>query len=344
MGDGSVFWTVWNAAEGRPRAGIRIYVQFLLRSVVIAVVGVPATVFFLRAVSGTPAARVELGTTADALGSRLATIGMVTLCTVFCVWVGGRYVDRRPLREFGLRVDGWWVIDLLFGFALGGVLMAGVFAVLVLGGWATVTGVFEGGWGSPFRVLAPPAVFLCVGVWEELFYRGYVLKNLAEGLNFDAFGARRAVLVSWVAISVLFGAMHLSNPGASALAAANIAAAGLMLGLPYVLTGELAAPIGLHIGWNLFQSSVFGFPVSGIAPDGATVFSLETSGSAIVGGGAFGPEGGLVGLAAFASGCVLIIGWAWLKGTLRISEKVARPPARARSAGHSSSSPSRGGG
>lgn len=340
MGDRSGFWTPWNAGEGRLRAGIRIYVQLLLHSVVVAVVGVPAAVFFLDAVLGTPGGRGELGTTADALGVRLATIGALTLCTVLCVWAGARFVDRRPFREFGFRVDGWWVLDWLFGFALGGVLMAGVFAALVLGGWATVTGTFDGGWGSPFRVLAPLAVFLCSGVWEELFYRGYVLKNLAEGLNFDALGTRGAVLVSWAAISVLFGVTHLANPGASALAAANIAAAGLMLGLPYVLTGELAAPIGLHVGWNLFQSSVFGLPVSGIAPDGATVFSLETSGPALVGGGAFGPEGGLLGLAAVAVGCVLILGWARLKGTLRVSEKVARPPVRAGSGGHTWSSAS----
>lgn len=142
-------------------------------------------------------------------------------------------MDRRRFREFGLRVDGGWVLDWLFGFALGGVLMAGVFAALVLGGWAKVTGTFEGGWGSPFRVLAPLVVFLCSGVWEELFYRGYVLKNLAEGLSFDALGTRGTVLVSWAAISVLFGVTHLANPSASALAAANLAAAGLSLSFGY---------------------------------------------------------------------------------------------------------------
>jgi membrane protease YdiL (CAAX protease family) len=223
---------------------------------------------------------------------------------------------------------GWW-LDLVFGFTLGGALMGGIFAVELAAGWASVTGTLKGGWGSPFMVLGPLAVFVGAGVWEELFYRGYILKNLAEGLNSPPWGARGAVVLAWAFVAGLFGVMHLGNPGANALAAVNIAAAGFMLGLPYVLTGELAAPIGLHVGWNLFQNMVFGFPVSGIEPKGATIFSVDQTGPALWTGGTFGPEGSLIGLSAVGVGCAAILGWARLKeGQVSVSEKVAQPPAR----------------
>ena len=275
--------------------------------------------------------RGDLGTVADSLGVRFATILAALACAFASVWVGGRFVDRRPFRDFGFRLDREWWLDCAFGFALGGALVGGVFGVEVGAGWARVTGTFEGGWGSPFAVFGPVVVFVSAGLWEELFYRGYMLKNLAEGLDVGPLGAQGAVLTAWVSVSTVFGVSHLGNPGAGALAAVNIGAAGLMLGLPYVLNGELGLPIGLHVGWNLFQSTVFGLPVSGIQPDGATVFSVDRAGPPLWTGGGFGPEAGLLGLAAFGMGCLVILARASVRGRLSISEKVARPPRRAAS-------------
>lgn len=318
-------WPFWNARERRLRAAVRVYLQLLLRSLLFAAIGVPGAVLVLEAVASSPGGFGELGPAADSLEIRLATSVAAVSCTILSVYVCGRFLDRRPFSSFGLKLTREWWLDCLFGFALGGVLMGGVFAAELAAGWSTVTGTFEGGWGSPFLLLAPPVVFVCAGFWEELLYRGYALKNLSEGLNARPLRARGAVLLSWFLVSVAFGVGHLGNPGADALAVANIVAAGLMLGLPYVLTGDLAVPIGLHVGWNLFQNAVFGMPVSGIEPAGATVFSVDRTGPALATGGSFGPEGGMLGLLAIGAGCAAILGWARLKGCLFVSEDVARP-------------------
>jgi hypothetical protein len=84
--------------------------------------------------------------------------------------------------------------------------------------------------------------------------------------------------------------------------------AGILLALPYVLTGELAISIGLHLAWNFFQGTVYGFPVSGSQPS-RRLLILEQSGPELWTGGAFGPEGGLLGIVATLVGCVLVLGW-----------------------------------
>jgi hypothetical protein len=101
-----------------------------------------------------------------------------------------------------------------------------------------------------------------------------------------------------------------------------------MLAAGYVLTGDLAVPIGLHTTWNLFQGGVYGFPVSGLGV-GASVVAVEETGPDVVTGGAFGPEAGLLGLGAMVVGTAAIAAWVrWRTGDLRIDPAVTTPELR----------------
>jgi hypothetical protein len=100
-----------------------------------------------------------------------------------------------------------------------------------------------------------------------------------------------------------------------------------MLGFGYVLSGELAIPIGLHITWNLFQGAVYGFPVSGFGPFGATFLATEQGGPKLWTGGSFGPEGGLLGPAAMLLGILLISLWIRLRqGKISLHSPIAEGP------------------
>ncbi len=239
------------------------------------------------------------------------------LGAILTVWLATRFFDRRPFRDLGFGLGrGWW-LDLSFGMALGALLMTIIFLVEWALGWVTVTGAFEtSGTGAPFAltILLPAAGFVCVGISEETVSRGYQLRNAAEGLNHPAIGPRGAVLAAWVLSSVFFAALHADNPNATPLSTFNIILAGLMLGFGYVLSGQLAIPIGLHITWNFFQNAVYGLPVSGFETFGASFLSVEQGGSDLWTGGPFGPEGGLLAPVAMLLGVLLTALWVRLRG------------------------------
>ncbi len=240
-----------------------------------------------------------------------ATLLMVLAVTA----LAARFVDRRPWGDLGFHFDRRWWGDLGFGLALGAVLMGGVFLVELAAGWVTVADIFHSGRLSfPMAIFLQVVLFVSVGIYEEVLFRGYFLRNLAEGSKLPVWGARGALLFAWVLSSALFGLAHLANPNADWVSTFNIALAGIFLGIGYVFTGELAIPIGVHITWNFFQGNVFGFPVSGGA-SGVSFIAIEQGGPSLWTGGAFGPEAGLLGLAAMLIGSVLTYGWVyWRRG------------------------------
>lgn len=304
----------WNRDERRLRAGWRLLLFVVLLIVIGSVVQVALTQAadsLLSRLSRSLAVEVSRG-----LDGASAAIAITT-----AVALAGWLLDRRRFADFGFHLRrGWW-IDFGFGLALGGLLMAGIFAAELALGWVTVTDLWRSaaGLSFPVAILLPLVAFLFVGYYEELLVRGYLLRNLAEGLGFGPISTRWALLLAWLLTSALFGFLHAGNPNASFVSSANIGLAGLFLGLAILLTGELAIPIGLHIAWNFFQGNIFGFPVSGTRVSDATLFAIQQAGPEQWTGGAFGPEAGLIGLIAIAVGSGLILLWVrWRTGRIRI--------------------------
>jgi membrane protease YdiL (CAAX protease family) len=305
---------------GRPRAVWRLLFQYgAYRALVPLLVNLLALAWLLVGsgleigASGEPDAPNLYGSPAlPLIGGVAALMGVL-----ISVWLAGRFLDRRPFADFGFHLNGGWWVDFCFGVVLGALLMSAIFLVELGFGWITVTGALHSLVpGTPFAlaILLPATAFLCVGVYEELLFRGYQLRNAAEGLNLPVVGPRNAVILAWVLSSAFFGYLHADNPNATLFSTFHVVLAGLMLGLGYVLTGELAIPIGLHITWNFFQGGVFGFPVSGLGPVGASFLSTDQGGPTFWTGGPFGPEAGLLGPAAMLLGSLLIALWVRLLG------------------------------
>jgi len=142
-------------------------------------------------------------------------------------------------------------------------------------------------------------LMIFVGFYEELMFRGYQLTNLLEGLTTENNDKRGAVIGAILISSVLFGATHMSNPHATWLSTFNIMSAGVMLAIPFFVTGRLGLSMGLHTGWNFVEGSILGFPVSGLVYDHSMI-SITQHGPPTWTGGAFGPEAGILGIIGVA--------------------------------------------
>jgi len=235
-------------------------------------------------------------------------------------WLMAHFFDKRPFADFGFHLDRHWWLDFGFGLALGAFILTGIFLSFWAAGWVSITGSMITNDHLPFILafLLKVIVYATIAINEELTFRGYQLKNLAEGFSGKRIGPRGAILLALLLSSALFGFSHLSNGNATAMSTINIVLIGFALALPYLLTGQLGLSIGLHLTWNLFEGTVYGFAVSGIAPTTHLV-AIQQNGPDLWTGGAFGPEAGLICILWTLFGCLLTILWVkWLRKQARL--------------------------
>jgi len=218
-----------------------------------------------------------------------------------------RSLEKRPPLE--LARSGA-ISKLLLGGLVGSSLFAGVYLIL----WLIGVLRLEGG-GDFSQLPSAVAISVTAAVAEELVLRGALFRLLEEKL-----GTAIALLIS----AVLFGSLHLANPGATLASAASIAVeGGLLLALAYAATRSLWFPIGIHFGWNLIEGGIFGAAVSGHASHGVVHAAL--TGSTLLTGGGFGPEQSIVasGLSLLAS--LLLLGLAIRLGRFEPLRRRGRP-------------------
>lgn len=287
----------WNSDDRRLRAGWRLILHVILVAFLIVALEVLLSL-----------ASEDLE---DSSAFGIVEMALSGLAIVAGTLLAARFLDRRPVSDLGLQFSSHWWRDLGYGLFLGAFLMLLVFLVELALGWVTVEEIFLTNRSVPFglAIFWPLTLYLAVGIYEELVSRGYHFKNLAEGLSFSPLGRRSAILLAWLISSAVFGLLHAGNPNVTVVSTVNLFLAGLFLGLPFLLTDQLAMPIGIHITWNFFQGNVFGFPVSGTSNNETTFIAVQQGGPDLWTGGAFGPEAGLLGLAAILVGSLLIVWW-----------------------------------
>lgn len=186
--------------------------------------------------------------------------------------------------------------ELSLGVFLGLGVVFAIAGVLALGGVFRVVG-----FSSWRAALIPLGAAATAAVMEELILRGLLFRILEERLG------------SWLALSLtalLFGALHASNPGATAWSTLAVAlSGGVTLGAAFILTRRLWLAMGIHFGVNAAQGAILGIPVSGRETLGW--LRSELAGHPLWTGGSFGLEGSLVTLllGALLGGVFLMLAW-----------------------------------
>jgi membrane protease YdiL (CAAX protease family) len=211
-------------------------------------------------------------------------------------WSVGVRLAANSWAQLGWRAERGVVRALVRGFAVGALAAALAMALTILPGGARVRVAHH--WSAYLGAAAPLALgLLAAALFEELVFRGFPLRRLA-----DALGAWRATLL----LAVAFGVAHLPNDNAAPFGILNVGLAGIWLSIAFFSPGGIALGWGLHFGWNL-GLALLGAPVSGMR-FGPPQAVYHPGPHAWFDGGAFGPEGGLVGTIAIATGVATILG------------------------------------
>jgi membrane protease YdiL (CAAX protease family) len=219
---------------------------------------------------------------------------------VAATWFVGVRLARHSWADLGWRPEGGSRSGILRalarGFAVGA--MAAALAMtltLVVGG----AGLRVAHHWSAYVTAALPLTLGLLGaaLFEELVFRGFPIRRLA-----DALGAWPATVI----LSVAFALAHLPNDNVSPFGILNVGLAGVWLSIAFFSPGGIALGWGLHFGWNL-GLALLGAPVSGMR-FGPPQAVYHPGPHPWLDGGAFGPEGGLVGTIAMATGLVVILG------------------------------------
>ncbi|MDZ7691837.1 MAG: type II CAAX endopeptidase family protein [Balneolaceae bacterium] len=269
----------YNPDEKRLRAGWRLFLQFVLMLALLA------------------AGQVMLGLLGSPDGFLFDRI-FSAFAFIVSTWVAARYLDGRSFHALGISLSKKWMRELGMGMAIGGLAIAFIFLLHLLAGWIDFTGY---GWQRGWNQMYPLPLFsyllgmLLVGFYEELVFRGYQITNMIEGFASSQSHTRYSVVGAILLSSSIFGILHAGNPNSSIISTINIMFAGVVLALPYLITGSLALSAGLHAAWNFFQGGIFGLPVSGTSAR-SSLLQVRETGPDLFTGGQFGPEAGLTGI------------------------------------------------
>jgi uncharacterized protein len=214
----------------------------------------------------------------------LMTSELLRFAGVFAAaWVMSR-LERRSLGEYGLPLRGAIGKRFWQGAAFGLTEISAALGTLgALGcyhfGLVQIHGAVFLKWLAFWLVF-----FLVVGLFEEFAFRGYAQFALTQGIGF------------WpasIATSLIFGAVHLTNPGENWIGVTGVVLTGLLWCFTLRRTGSLWFAIGMHAAFDFGETFLYSVPDSGMIFPGH-LSSATLSGPAWLAGGTAGPEASIL--------------------------------------------------
>ncbi len=240
-----------------------------------------------------------------------AFISEILLAILFALilYICCRHIEQSPWSFLGIGTDkkaGCFNFSL--GLGIAGVLLSLIFLFELTNGWIKYSWIWQQSQHPSSNILFDAFIeFLTMGViaaWiEELVFRGYILKALEDSRN----NCYSAIIFS----SFFFGLMHAVlciKLFWGALICTFLL--GVLLALGRYFTQSLWLSIGLHLGWNIFEGIIFGFPVSGNSDFLNCHFICQVTPHQLLTievlftGGEYGPEAGITGCVAAILGCI----------------------------------------
>lgn len=217
--------------------------------------------------------------------------------TVLPLFAYLRKQDRPILKALGTKPRGnnWKcaLLGLLLGFGMN--------AACAFAAWLNCD--IELHFDS-FHPVSFLLVFLCVFIQssaEELADRCFLYQKFLH---------RGGPIVAIAASSLTFGAMHLFNENVTLLSIINLVATGVFYALMVYYMDSIWCAMAHHAAWNFTQNILLGLPNSGnVVPYSVCKVDAATATSSLVYDAGFGVEGGLVSVALYTAGCIILVLW-----------------------------------
>lgn len=234
----------------------------------------------------------------------------VVFLGLLALWA--RYIDRQPLSDYGVSVSATWGWHLLVGFVAVVGVWSGWHALASWLGWMRIDWSLAAPQGAVGLRLLGALVSLAINTWvQDVVFFAIVLVGAAQGLRCRGISPRRAVLGGWLVAALFFLAIH-GTP--TLLDTAGTFVSGLVFGLLYVHTGELALTIGVH--WGSSYAAGFVFPRTAMARQGPSLFQVTELGPLA--------KGMEVPLVLYPAAYLLLVGWLrWSTGGVGIATGLA---------------------
>ena len=120
-------------------------------------------------------------------------------------------------------------------------------------------------------------------------------------------GAKHKPIIGFIVSSIVFGILHMLNPGVDVLSILNIILIGFMFGLYVIHTQDLWGACGIHAAWNFSQANIFGFSVSGLNSSSGSLLKFSINGPNYLTGGQFGPEASIFSTVIICIAIIILI-------------------------------------
>lgn len=191
-------------------------------------------------------------------------VGMISLKVVL-----ERFFDKSIFQQYGMKSK--YLKDLVAGIVLGAIFQGLITILMIQNGSAELISVFSFSTGVPVHLwltffISAVFGFLAVAFCEELIFRGVLIKNAGEALNWRLKHRELSTILAVLLGPVIFGLPHIfaiAEGASPSFAVFQASVAALYFGIAYVLTDSIAVPIGIHFMSNIWFASILGATENG---------------------------------------------------------------------------------
>ncbi len=199
-----------------------------------------------------------------------------------------KFFDKNIFQEYGIERE--YIADLMAGIVLGAIFQASITFIMVQTGSAVLVNMLSFSTGLPIHLwllafISTLIGFLAVAFWEELLFRGVLIKRASEALSSRLENRQISMLMALFLGPAIFGIPHvlaIAEGASPSFAAFQASIAALYFGIAYLLTNSIAMPTGIHFISNFWFTSIFGASENGFPAIARIERNLEIGSGAIL--------------------------------------------------------------